>query len=63
MFDNLIEREMANLEDNKLHRYSDSSESKRSNNHRKLAARRAIEDHLEHKRLRHEFWEAQVEMI
>lgn len=54
----LFEREMENLEDNSLHKAGESSETKRSANHRKLAARRAIEDHLEMKRLRSEFWDA-----
>ena len=49
---NLFELELANIEDSILHKPADASENKRHENHRKLAARRAIEDHLEQKRLR-----------
>lgn len=55
MSTNLFELEMANLEDAQLHKPADLSENKRSTNHRKLAARRAIEDHLEQRRFMDEF--------
>ena len=55
MSTNLFELEMANLEDSGLHKRADLSENKRANNHRKLAARRAIEDHLEQRRFMDEF--------
>lgn len=52
MSTNLFELELANIEDSHLHKPADASENKRQENHRKLAARRAIEDHMEQKRLR-----------
>ena len=59
---NLFEVELANLEDDQLHRATESSENKRQNNHRRLAARRAVEDHLERQRLRQELddWDLEV---
>ncbi len=59
---NLFDLELANLEDDSLHRPTESSVTKRVNNHRKLAARRAIEDHLEQRRLRDELQESSLEL-
>ncbi|MEJ2043951.1 MAG: hypothetical protein P8X74_03100 [Reinekea sp.] len=52
MSTNLFELELANIEDAILHKPADASENKRQENHRKLAARRAIEDHMEQRKLR-----------
>lgn len=60
---NLFEVELANLEDDQLHRAVDSSEQKRQNNHRRLAARRAIEDHKERQRLRRELEDWDLELL
>lgn len=59
---NLFDLELANLEDDNLHRATESSVTKRVNNQRKLAARRAIEDHLEQRRLRDELHESSLEI-
>ncbi|WP_428244140.1 PA3496 family putative envelope integrity protein [Gynuella sp.] len=59
---NLFEFELANLEDDALHRPTESSSTKRVNNQRKLAARRAIEDHLEQRRLRSETGEIDLDL-
>ncbi len=60
---NLFEVELANLEDDQLHRATESSENKRQTNHRKLAARRAVEDHLERQRLRQELEDWDLELL
>lgn len=60
---NLFEIELANIEDDSLHKASDSNENKRHNNHRKLAARRAVEDHLERQRLRQELGDWDLELL
>jgi hypothetical protein len=59
---NLFELELANIEDDALHRPTESSVSKRQNNQRKLAARRAIEDHLEQQKLRQETGESELDL-
>lgn len=59
----LFDLELANIEDDQLHKPSESSENKRSNNHRKLAARRAIEDHIEQQRLRKELDDLELELF
>jgi hypothetical protein len=51
MSTNLFNQEMKNLENEGLHKPADLSANKRNSNHKKLAARRAIEDHLEQRRL------------
>lgn len=63
MSTNLFEVELANLEDDQLHRATESSENKRQNNHRRLAARRAVEDHLERQRLRQELDDWDLELL
>lgn len=60
---NLFDLELANIEDNQLHKPSDTSETKRSTNHRRLAARRAIEDHLEQQRLRKDLDDLDLELF
>lgn len=62
MSTNLFELELANIEDVILHKPADASQNKRSENHRKLAARRAIEDHLEQQRLRGEYDDLDLEV-
>jgi hypothetical protein len=62
MSTNLYKLELSNLEDSILHKPGDSSDSKRSENHRKLAARRAIEDHMEQQRLRSENLDLDLEV-
>jgi len=62
MSTNLYELELTNLEDSVLHKPGDGSDSKRNENHRKLAARRAIEDHLEQQRLRKECRDLDLEV-
>lgn len=62
MSTNLFELELANIEDSQLHKPADASENKRQENHRKLAARRAIEDHLEQQRLRNEYQDLDLEV-
>ncbi|MHA7878875.1 MAG: PA3496 family putative envelope integrity protein [Saccharospirillum sp.] len=59
----LFDLELANIEDDQLHKPTESSGNKRSNNHRKLAARRAIEDHLEQQRLRQELDDIELELF
>lgn len=59
----LFDLELANIEDDQLHKPSESSDNKRSNNHRKLAARRAIEDHIEQQRLRKELDDLELELF
>ena len=54
---NFLEAELNNIESQGLHKPADGSESKRDKNHRKLAARRAVEDHLERMRMKDEFSE------
>ena len=54
---NFLQAELNNIESQGLHKPADVSESKRENNHRKLAARRAVEDHLERRRIKEEFAE------
>lgn len=60
---NLFEVELANLEDDQLHKAGDGSESKRQDNHRRLAARRAVEDHMEQQRLREELGDTELEWL
>lgn len=60
---NLFDLELANIEDNHLHKPADASETKRTTNHRRLAARRAIEDHLEQQRLRDELDDLDLEVF
>jgi len=62
MSTNLFELELTNIEDSILHKPADASENKRNDNHRKLAARRAIEDHLEQERLRSEYQDIGLEV-
>jgi hypothetical protein len=62
MSTNLFELELANIEDSVLHKPADASQNKRNDNHRKLAARRAIEDHLEQQRLRSEYADLELEV-
>ncbi len=62
MSTNLFELELANIEDAILHKPADASENKRNENHRKLAARRAIEDHLEQKKLRGVYQDLDLEI-
>lgn len=62
MSTNLYELELSNIEEGGLHKPSDGSQSKRQENHRKLAARRAIEDHLEQQRLRDEYQDLELEI-
>lgn len=61
MTQNLFELELANIENNVMHRPTENSATKRDNNHRKLAARRAVEDHLEEMRLRKEIGAGDVD--
>ncbi|MEX0584311.1 MAG: hypothetical protein WEB07_01005 [Natronospirillum sp.] len=60
---NLFEVELANLEDDQLHRSTESSENKRQTNHRRLAARRAVEDHLERQRLRQDLQDWDLDLV
>jgi hypothetical protein len=60
---NLFALELANIEDNQLHKPTESGDNKRSNNHRRLAARRAIEDHLEQQRLRTDLDDIDLELF
>ncbi|MEX0624703.1 PA3496 family putative envelope integrity protein [Saccharospirillum alexandrii] len=60
---NLFDLELANIEDDQLHKPTESSENKRSNNHRRLAARRAIEDHMEQQRLRKDLDDLDLELF
>ncbi len=62
MSTNLYKLELSNIEDGILHKPADGSENKRNENHRKLAARRAIEDHLEQQRLRSEYQDLDLEV-
>jgi len=62
MSNNLFELELSNIEDSVLHKPSDGSANKRNDNHRRLAARRAIEDHLEQQRLRSEYLDVDLEV-
>ena len=59
---NLFNLELKNIEEGGLHKPADSSRNKRNDNHRKLAARRAIEDHLEQQRLRSEYQDIELEV-
>lgn len=59
---NLFEYELANLEDDMLHKPTDSSQIKRTNNHRRLAARRAVEDHIEEQRLKQELGDVDLDL-
>jgi len=62
MSNNLFELELSNIEDSALHKPADGSANKRNDNHRRLAARRAIEDHLEQQRLRSEYLDVDLEV-
>lgn len=62
MSTNLFELELSNIKDSVLHKPADSSRSKRAENHRRLAARRAIEDHKEQQRLRGEYQDLDLEV-
>lgn len=63
MSTNLFELELANIEDSILHKPADGSHNKRAENHRRLAARRAIEDHLEQRRLRSEYHDLDLDLF
>lgn len=60
---NLFDLELNNIENNGLNKPLDGSGSKREANHRKLAARRAVEDHREQQRLRQELSEDYLEVF
>ncbi|MFT4674942.1 MAG: hypothetical protein ACI9PX_000256 [Reinekea sp.] len=62
MSSNLFTLELSNIEDSVLHKPADGSANKRNDNHRRLAARRAIEDHLEQQRLRNEHQDVDLEV-
>lgn len=62
MSTNLFELELANIEDALLHKPAEASENKRNENHRKLAARRAIEDLMEQRRLRSEYHDTELDI-
>jgi hypothetical protein len=62
MSNNLFEVELAIIEDDHLHKAMDNNDHKRHQNHRKLAARRAIEAHLERQRLREELGDQWLEL-
>lgn len=62
MSTNLFALELANIEDAVLHKPADASQNKRNDNHRKLAARRAIEDHVEQQRIRNEYSDLELEV-
>lgn len=62
MSENLFEAELAIIEDEQLHKAMDQNNQKRQLNHRKLAARRAIEAHLERQRLREELGDVSLEL-
>jgi len=62
MSTNLFALELANIEDSILHKPADASLNKRNENHRRLAARRAIEDHAEQQRLRSEYQDIELEV-
>ena len=62
MSQNLFEIELANIENDKMHKATESSATKREVNHRKLAARRAVEDHLESLRLKQELSDADFDL-
>lgn len=61
MSQNLFDLELANIEDETMHRATENSSTKRDSNHRKLAARRAIEDYLEEVRLRREIGAEEID--
>lgn len=63
MATNLYKLELANIEDDVIHKPGDSSAGKRNDNHRKLAARRAIEDHLEQQKLRSDCYDFELEIF
>ena len=52
---NLLQVELKNIENHGLNKPAEVSETKRDRNHRKLAARRAVEEHLERQRLKDDF--------
>lgn len=62
MSTNLFELELSNIKDSVLHKPADSSKNKRAENQRRLAARRAIEDHKEQQRLRGEYQDLDLEV-
>jgi hypothetical protein len=62
MSNNLFEVELAIIEDEHLHKAMDNNDNKRQQNHRKLAARRAIEAHLERQKLRDELGDQWLEL-
>lgn len=62
MTSDLFKLELSNIEDSVLHKPADGSANKRHDNHRRLAARRAIEDHLEQQRLRNEYQDLDLEV-
>jgi hypothetical protein len=63
MSTNLFELELANIEDSILHKPADSSQNKRHENHRRLAARRAIEDHKEQQRMRSDYLDLDLDVF
>jgi len=52
---NLMQAELSNIENHGLNKPAEVSETKRDRNHRKLAARRAVEEHLERQRLKEDY--------
>lgn len=62
MSTNLYKLELWNIENSVVNKPRDGSRSKRDDNHRRLAARRAIEDHREQQRLRREFEDLDLEV-
>ena len=62
MSTNLYKLEMDNIKDAILHKPADSSANKRQENHKRLAARRAIEDHKEQQRIRSEYQDLELEV-
>jgi hypothetical protein len=63
MSTNLFELELANIEDSILHKPADGSQNKRHDNHRRLAARRAIEDHLEQQKMRSDYHDLELDVF
>ncbi|MBU2864164.1 hypothetical protein QWZ13_19260 [Reinekea marina] len=63
MSTNLFELELANIEDSILHKPADASQNKRQENHRRLAARRAIEDYMEQQRMRSEYHDLELDVF
>jgi hypothetical protein len=62
MSTNLFELELANIEDSVLHKPADASQNKRNDNHRKLAARRAIEDLMVQRQMKNEYSDLELDV-